>query len=179
MIIGGYRRLLELNNQLFPKIFKWIFAIVYGSVVCLICACLLSTGASILFPEYVDVYPSSQSTNISTFIGIAVWVISMFSIISTLAVKTNNYMTTNFNIADLYKMGVILHIALVFITSIYFYSPVLMVWLESALGIIEVAIFSAFSIVLNTYLTDIIDLTYVFNIFFMSQAMLFQGPLKE
>ena len=31
----------------------------------------------------------------------------------------------------------------------------------------------------NIYLVHIIDLTYVFNIFLMSQAMLFQGPLKE
>lgn len=31
----------------------------------------------------------------------------------------------------------------------------------------------------SNFLVLIIDLTYVFNIFFMSQAILFQGPLKE
>lgn len=44
-------------------------------------------------------------------------------------------------------------------------------------SLIGADIFGRFDV--NIYLVHIIDLTYVFNIFLMSQAMLFQGPLKE
>lgn len=44
-------------------------------------------------------------------------------------------------------------------------------------ALIGADLFGSFDV--NIYLVHLIDLTYVFNIFLMSQAMLFQGPLRE
>jgi hypothetical protein len=85
---------------------------------------------------------------------LAAWIIAMFSIINTLAVKTNNFMVNTFSISSLYKFGIFIHAALVCASIIYYYSPSLMIWLDSTLVIIEVAIFSAYSIKLNNYITD-------------------------
>jgi hypothetical protein len=85
---------------------------------------------------------------------LAVWVISVFSIISTLAVKTNRYMTKTFSIEQLFRMGIGVHLLLITVAVLYFYSPALMIWLESMLVIIEVAVFSSYSILLNNYIAD-------------------------
>jgi len=85
---------------------------------------------------------------------LAAYVISVFSIIQTLAVKTNNYIVENISIRTMFKIGIFIHLGFTIISGIYFYSPLLMVILDSILGIIEVAIFSSFSISLNNYLTD-------------------------
>jgi len=87
-------------------------------------------------------------------IYLAAYVISVFSIIQTLAVKTNNYIVENISIRTMFKIGIFIHLGFTIISGIYFYSPLLMVILDSILGIIEVAIFSSFSISLNNYLTD-------------------------
>jgi len=80
------------------------------------------------------------------------YIISIFAIIQTLSIKSNNYIVNKFSTSSIYKMGVIIHISFIFISSIYFYSPKLMIYLDSFLGIIEVAIFSSYSIALNNYL---------------------------
>ncbi len=85
---------------------------------------------------------------------LAVWVISMFSIISTLSIKTNNYMTKKYNFAELYKMGVVIHILIIVGACLYFVNPLIMVWLDSLLVIAEVMVFSAYSILLNNFITD-------------------------
>ena len=81
------------------------------------------------------------------------WVISIFVIASTLAVKTNRFMTTRFNIGQIYKMGVIMQITLALVIFVYFYSPILSTYLISLMSIAEITIFSAFSIMLNNYIT--------------------------
>lgn len=86
---------------------------------------------------------------------LAAWIISIFAILQTLSVKTNNWVVHNLSIRTMFRIGVYIHIAFIFISSLYFYSPELMIWLDSFIAIIEVAIFSAFSISLNNYITDI------------------------
>ena len=85
---------------------------------------------------------------------IAVWAISLLTILSTLSVKTNDYMTKKFSIPQLFKMGIFLHISFVLGAGIYFISPEIMIWLDSILVIAETTIFSAYSILLNNYITD-------------------------
>lgn len=83
-----------------------------------------------------------------------VWVISLFSIAATLAVKSNKYLTEKFTISELYKLGIFIHLMFIISTLFYFLSPVLMVWLDSSLVILETAVFSSYSILLNNYITD-------------------------
>jgi len=83
---------------------------------------------------------------------LAVYIVSIFLIISTLSVKSNEYMTKNFSISSLYKMGIFIHLSLIFISLIYFISPGLMVWLDSIAVILETIVFSSYSIVLNNYI---------------------------
>jgi hypothetical protein len=87
-------------------------------------------------------------------IYLAAYIISIFAIAQTLAVKTNNYMVKNVSIRSMFRIGVYIHLAFIFVSGLYFYSPELMIWLDSIIGIIEVAVFSAFSISLNNYITD-------------------------
>ena len=82
-----------------------------------------------------------------------IWVIAMFGIIATLAVKTNDFFC-QFRLSELYKLGVIVHFILIIAALLYFINPMLMIILESLVGILEVAIFSAYAVVLNNYITD-------------------------
>ena len=82
------------------------------------------------------------------------WVISVLAIIQTLAVKTNDWCVRNIGIENMYRIGIYIHVLFILISMIYFYSPVLMIWIEGLLAIVEIAIFSAYSIALNNYLTD-------------------------
>jgi len=82
------------------------------------------------------------------------WVISVFAIFNMLAVKTNDYFVNNFSMSTLYRMGNITHFLLIISAGLYFFNPLLMIWLDSILVITEVAIFSAYSIALTNYLTD-------------------------
>ena len=84
----------------------------------------------------------------------AAWIISAFMIASTLAVKTNDYIVNNFSMDFMYKAGIWIHIGFIVISSMYFFNPMFMIWADSILVIIEVALFSSFSISLNNYLTD-------------------------
>ena len=81
-----------------------------------------------------------------------VWLISMFGIINTLSVKTNSYFSKK-PLSWLYKTGVILHIMFVVTALLYFINPLVMILLDSTLVIAEIAIFSAYGIVLNNYIT--------------------------
>lgn len=81
------------------------------------------------------------------------WVISMFGIINTLSVKTNQYFST-FDASFLYKLGVVLHVLFVLTALIYFINPLLMIIIDSILVIAEIAIFSAYGIVLNNHIAD-------------------------
>ena len=82
------------------------------------------------------------------------WVISIFAIVQTLAVKTNNWFVDNVSLNSMYKIGIFIHLLFIATSTIYFFSPMYMVWIEGGLAIIEIAVFSAYSIALNNYLTD-------------------------
>jgi len=82
-----------------------------------------------------------------------IWAIATFAIIATVSVKTNSYFSS-FRLDQLYHWGIYVHLVLVFIALSYFIDPTLMVILESLLVIMEMTIFSAYSIVLTEYLTD-------------------------
>ena len=82
-----------------------------------------------------------------------VWVISMFGIGNTLVVKTNAYFSRK-SLDWLYKSGIGVHLFFTLSALMYFVDPLSMVVLGSISGIIEVAIFSAYAIRLNTYLAD-------------------------
>lgn len=82
------------------------------------------------------------------------WIIAAFSIVQTLSIKMNGYVVKTFTLGQMYKMGIFIHILFVINSIIYFYSPVVMVWLDGIIALIEVAIFSSYSIKLNTYITD-------------------------
>lgn len=80
------------------------------------------------------------------------WVISMFLVVETLVVKTNNFMTKKFSMETLYKMGIFAHLlSILFVTS-YFINPNIMIYGNTIIMIFHIAIFSAYSIKLNNYL---------------------------
>ena len=83
-----------------------------------------------------------------------VYVIALFSITETLAVKTNAYIISRFNISNLYQFGIFIHIILMISTSLYFYNPELMIYLNSSLVILEITVFSSYSIILNSRLAS-------------------------
>ncbi len=82
------------------------------------------------------------------------WIVSLFSIVNTLAVKMNDYVVTNYTISEVYKAGVVVHFLLTISASIFFISPLAMIWMDSTLVIIETAVFSSYSVILNNYLTE-------------------------
>jgi len=84
----------------------------------------------------------------------AAWLIGLFSIVQTLTVKTNEYIVNRISIRTMFRIGIYIHFAYIFMSLFYFWNPEIMLWMDSILGIIEVALFSAFSISLNNYITD-------------------------
>jgi len=80
------------------------------------------------------------------------WVIGLISIVNTISIKTNEIIVHSFSVDELYKTSVIIHIALIFSTLIYFYNPTIMIYLDSLLSIIETAFLSSYSIALNNYI---------------------------
>jgi MFS family permease len=85
---------------------------------------------------------------------LAAYIISMFAILQSLAVKTNNWVVSHITIENMFRLSILIHLTFVLISCIYFWSPFYMVIAESILGILEVSLFSSFSISLNTYLTE-------------------------
>lgn len=110
----------------------------------LINAFLVAIGMSLLAPLIITLKGTLMLA----------WVISIFAIFNMLAVKTNDFMVENFSISQLYRMGVITHILLILAAGLYFWNPLLMIWLDSSIVILETAIFSSYSIVLTNYITD-------------------------
>jgi len=80
------------------------------------------------------------------------YIISIFAIIQTISVFTNNYIVNNYSLSSMYKMGVVIHLLFIVMSGLYFFSPILMIYLDSILGVVEIAIFSAYTIALNNYL---------------------------
>lgn len=107
-------------------------------------AFLVAIGMSILAPILISLKG----------IYLLPWIISAFAIAQALAVKTNHWFISTFNLDQFLKLAIIFHIIFIMVAGTYFYSPDLMVWLSSITAVIEITIFSAYSIVLNNYLTD-------------------------
>ena len=82
------------------------------------------------------------------------WIISAFLILETISIKTNRYFVDNFSIDRLYKISIFAHLSFTLVATLYFWNPLLMVYADMITAIIDVSIFSAFSIKLNNYLTD-------------------------
>jgi hypothetical protein len=82
------------------------------------------------------------------------WVVSVFAILNTLSVKMNDYIVNNYTLDQVYKAGVLIHISLTLGACIYFISPMVMIIMDSTLAIIETAVFSSYSVMLNNYLTN-------------------------
>ena len=110
----------------------------------LINAFLIAAGMNLLFPVLADLKGEY----------LVAWIISAFMIIETLAVKTNRYITENFKISTVYKFSVFAHINFTLVAALYFWNPLYMIYADMIGAILDVSIFSAFSIMLNNYLTN-------------------------
>jgi MFS family permease len=82
------------------------------------------------------------------------WVIALFKIGDMLAVKSNEIFVHSFSMDKLYKMTVILHLLYTLSASLYFWNPLVMIYTDSILALLEAAIISAYSITLNNYIAD-------------------------
>ena len=82
----------------------------------------------------------------------ATYIISIFMILSTLSVKTNRVVIDKFTIPQLFKVGIFIHLMYLIASSIYFWDKTYFIYIDSAMGIIDIVFFSALSIKLNEYL---------------------------
>lgn len=96
------------------------------------------------------------------------WLISVLIFLETVSAKTNGYFVEKFNISGLYKLGIIVHISLMFIMVVYYFDPLIFVLLDCLFGIMAIAVFGSFSIALDVYqstyfLKDVQDFKVVRN----------------
>lgn len=110
----------------------------------LINAFVIAAGMNLLYPVLGDLKGEY----------LAAWIISTFMIIETLAVKTNRYFIDNFSLSQVFKLSIFAHINFTLVASLYFWDPLYMIYGDMIAAIIDVSIFSAFSIMLTNYLTD-------------------------
>lgn len=110
----------------------------------LINAFLIAAGMNLLYPVLADLKGEY----------LVAWVISAFMIIETLAVKTNRYFIDNFSLSKIYKLSIFAHINFTVVAGLYFWNPLYMIYGDMIAAIIDVSIFSAFSIMLTNYITN-------------------------
>ena len=110
----------------------------------LINAFALAAGMNLLYPVLTQLKGEY----------LAAWIISSFMIIETLAVKTNRYFIDNFSLDSIYKLSCLAHINFTVVACLYFYDKNVMVYADMIAAILDVSVFSAFSIMLTNYLTD-------------------------
>ena len=110
----------------------------------LINAFITAAGMNLLYPVLADLKGEY----------LVAWIISAFMILETLAVKTNRYFTENFSLSKIYKLSIFAHINFTIVASLYFWNPLYMIYGDMVAAIVDVSIFSAFSIALNNYLTN-------------------------
>lgn len=110
----------------------------------LINAFIIAAGMNLLYPVLADLKGEY----------LVAWIISAFMILETLAVKTNRYFTENFSLSKIYKLSIFAHINFTIVASLYFWNPLYMIYGDMVAAIVDVSIFSAFSIALNNYLTN-------------------------
>ena len=106
-------------------------------------AFIVTVGISALIPIAIDLKGEY----------LAAWVISSLMIAETLAVKAHGFLT-KFDISQLYKIGMGVHMLLLIILSTFFASPATFIVMYSLFSIVEVAVFGAFSINLDVYQTQ-------------------------
>jgi len=82
------------------------------------------------------------------------WVIAVFLILEQLALKTNKYITERYSLSNLYQLGIYLHIAFICIACSYYINPAFMVYGDTIFGILEMAIFSAYTIKLTNHIAE-------------------------
>lgn len=109
----------------------------------LINAFVIAAGMNLLYPVLADLKGEY----------LVAWIISAFMIIETLAVKTNRYFIDNFSLDSMYKLSCLAHINFTFVATFYFWNPLYMVYADMIAAIIDISVFSAFSIMLTNYLT--------------------------
>ena len=80
------------------------------------------------------------------------FIISVFMILTTLSLKTNRILVKRFNIHNIYVLGIFIHLSYLISALLYFYDKEYFIYVDSILGIIDIAMFSALSILLNSYL---------------------------
>ena len=110
----------------------------------LINAFIIAAGMNLLYPVLADLKGEY----------LVAWIISAFMIIETIAVKTNRYFIDNFSLSTMYKISIFAHINFTLVAGLYFWNPLYMIYGDMIAAIIDVSIFSAFSIMLTNYLTN-------------------------
>ena len=110
----------------------------------LINAFIFGIGFHLILPVLLDLRGELLTAAVITFI----------LIMTTLSVKTNNYLVENLTLSEIYKVGLVSHLFFFGTAFMYFYDKLLFVYLDSFFAIIEMAIFSAYSIKLTNYLSD-------------------------
>jgi len=81
------------------------------------------------------------------------YIIALFSIAHTLAVKSNEIFVHSFSMDKLFKMTVVWHIFYIISTGLYFWNPSIMIYVDSIFSLIEVAVISSYNITLNNHIT--------------------------
>ena len=110
----------------------------------LINAFLFGIGFNLIIPVLLDLRGEMLTSTFITFI----------LIVTTLSVKSNQYFINHFTMSSLYKLGIFVHLFFLMGSTLYFYDKLLFVYVDSFLGILETAIFSAYRIKLDVHLAE-------------------------
>jgi len=107
-------------------------------------AFIFAIGLNLLVPVLIDLKGEY----------LAAWAISLFLIGEQLIVKTNRWLTDNYDTGQIFHMGIGIHVLIILCAGLYFVSPLLMVLTEATLSVIVIAVFGAYTIKLNNHLAD-------------------------
>ena len=105
---------------------------------------LFAISFNLILPVLMDLRGELLTSTLITFI----------LIVTTLAVKINKYIIENFTLSEIYKLGNFSHILFFSAGFIYYWNQLYFVYADSFFAIVEVAIFSSYTIKLNVYLAD-------------------------
>lgn len=107
----------------------------------LINSVLVTFGMNIMIPLLTDMKGEY----------LAPFVISLFMIAGTISVKTNDWFIKRYTLSQQYKIGVVVHILMMIGFSTYFYNPTVFIIFNSITTIMEIAVFTGYSIALDVY----------------------------
>lgn len=107
-------------------------------------AFIFAIGINLLIPVLIDLKGEY----------LAAWAISLFLIGEQLIVKTNRWLTDNYNTGDIFHMGIFIHVLIILTAGLYFINPLWMILAEASLSVIIIAVFGAYTIKLNNHLAD-------------------------